>query len=183
MGVTALRRPLGVLHGVARSACRPQERRRGEDVCAEGYDSGVIRRIVWRASWRRHGSLEGAFTGGTWSSRWRSTGVLGVNAAVLGSVRWGSSGEVPDDGVLTSWGCTRRYRGPYGGGTRRYWGPYGGGTRRYWGPYGGGTRRYWGPYGGVTRRYWGPYGGGTRRYWRTVQWGSTGMHGGTGVSP
>ena len=27
--------------------------------------------------------------GGTWSSRWRRTGVLGVNAAALGSVRWG----------------------------------------------------------------------------------------------
>ena len=89
MGVTALRRPLGVLHGVAGSTCRPRERRRGEDVCVEGYDSGVIRGTVWRASWRRHGSLEGALTGGTWSSRWRSTGVLGVNAAVLGSVRWG----------------------------------------------------------------------------------------------
>ena len=32
---------------------------------------------------------KGALTGGTWSSRWRSTGVLGVNAAVLGSVRLG----------------------------------------------------------------------------------------------
>ena len=95
---------------------------------------------------------------------------------------------VPGGGVLESWGSTRRYWDPYGGGTRRYWGAV------QWGSSGevpddgvltswGCTRRYRGPYGGGTRRYWGPYGGGTRRYWGTVQWGSTGKHGGTGVSP
>ena len=64
-----MRRPLGVLHGVAGSACRPRERRRGEDVCVEGYDSGVVRGTVRRASWGWRGSLGGALTGGTWSSR------------------------------------------------------------------------------------------------------------------
>ena len=68
-GGLALRRPLGVLHGVAGTACRPRERRRGEDVCVEGYDSGVVTGTEWRASWRRRGSLGGALTGGTWSSR------------------------------------------------------------------------------------------------------------------
>ena len=95
---------------------------------------------------------------------------------------------LPGGGVLESWGSTRRYWDPYGGGTRRHWGAV------QWGSSGevpddgvltswGCTRRYRGPYGGGMRRYWSPYGGGTRRYWGTVQWGSTGKHGGTGVSP
>ena len=83
--VWGLRRPLGVLHRVAGTACRPRERRRSGDVCVEGCDGEVVRWTVWRASWRRSGSLGGALTGGTRSSRWRCTGVLGVYAAVLGN--------------------------------------------------------------------------------------------------
>ena len=44
---------------------------------------------------------------------------------------------VPGDGVQASWGYTRRYWGPYGGGTRRYWGTV------QWGSSGEATR-YWG---------------------------------------
>ena len=84
-----LQRPLGVLHGVAGTASSPRERRRSDDVCVEGCDGEVVRWAVWRVSWRRRGSLGGALTGGTRSSRWRCTGVLGVYAAVLGSVRGG----------------------------------------------------------------------------------------------
>ena len=44
---------------------------------------------------------------------------------------------VQGDGVLASWGDTRRYWGPYGGGTRRYWGTVQWGSSgdawRYWG--------------------------------------------------
>ena len=54
-----------------------------------------------------------------------------------GTVQWGSSGEVPDDGVLASWGYMRRYWGPYGEGTRRYW------RAVQWGRYGV-AWRYWG---------------------------------------
>ena len=50
-----------------------------------------------------------------------------------------SRGErgVPGDGVLASWGYTRWYWDPYGGGTRRYWGTVQWGSSaaawRYWG--------------------------------------------------
>ena len=67
--VDALRRPLGVLHGVAGTACRPRERRRSGDVCIEGCDSEVVSWTVWRAYLRRRGSLGGALTRGTRSSR------------------------------------------------------------------------------------------------------------------
>ena len=48
----------------------------------------VVGWIVWRAYLRRHGGLGGALTRGTRSSRWRCTGVVGVCAAVLGTVSW-----------------------------------------------------------------------------------------------
>ena len=79
--------------GLVGTSCRPRGRRRSDDVCVEGCDGDVVRWTVWRASWRRRDSLGGALTGGTRSSRWRCTGVLGVYAAVLGSVQWGSSGD------------------------------------------------------------------------------------------
>ena len=67
--VHALRRPQGVLHGVAGTASRPQERRRSDDVSVEESDGVVVRWIVWRAYLRRHGGLGGALTRGTRSSR------------------------------------------------------------------------------------------------------------------
>ena len=109
-GGYVVRRPLGVLHGDAGTACRPQGRRRSEDVCVEGYDSEVVRWTVCRApgdgaaAWEEH-----------------SRGARGVQG----------------DGVLASWGYTRRYWGPYGGGTRRYWGTVQWGSSgdawQYWG--------------------------------------------------
>ena len=67
--VHVLRRPLGVLHGVAGTACRPRERRGSGDVWVEGCDSKIVRRTVLRAYLRRRGSLGGALTRSTRSSR------------------------------------------------------------------------------------------------------------------
>ena len=41
-----------MFHGVAGTACKPQGRRRSEDVCVEGYDSEVVRWTVWRIQQR-----------------------------------------------------------------------------------------------------------------------------------
>ena len=94
-----------MIHGVAGTACRPQGRRRSDDVCVEGYDGKVVRWTLWRASWRRCDSLGGALTGGTRSSRWRCTGVLGVYAAVLGSIRWGYAAVLGNRTVGEQRGC------------------------------------------------------------------------------
>ena len=80
----------------------------GAKMCAwKVMTVGSFRGTVWRASWKRHGSLEGALTGGTWSSRWRSTGVLGVNAAVLGSVRRGYAAVLGSRAVGEQRGSSR----------------------------------------------------------------------------
>ena len=80
-------------------------RRRNDDLCVEGYDGEVVRWTVLRTSWRRRGSLGGALTGGTRSSRWRCTGVFGVYAAVLGSVRWGYAAVLGNRTVGEQRGC------------------------------------------------------------------------------
>ena len=77
----------------------------GDDVCVEGYDGEVVRWTVWRASCKRRGGLGGALTGGTQSSRWRYTGVLGVYAALLESVRRGYAAVLGNRTVGEQRGC------------------------------------------------------------------------------
>ena len=78
-------------------------------MCVEGYDSEVVRWIVWRASWRRRGSLGGALKGGHVEFKvtvyWRLGGIRGGTGVRTVGVR-GGTGEPYSGGAAGMHGGT-----------------------------------------------------------------------------
>ena len=119
-------------------------------------DTPGVHGVVWGL--RRYGAPWECYTG----LRGQPAGPGGGDEAMMCAWRdvtarssGGQYGGRPGNGVAAWEEHSRGARGVQGGGALASWGY----TRRYWGPYGGGTRRYWGTVqwgsSGDAWRYWG----------------------------